>query len=503
MRNCRRAVALLIQLNTPHSPATKVTTMKHPIMTKLALAIVLGAASYWSAQQPLLHPASPASAAERSVLYYRDPSGAPLWSAAPKKDQQGIDYLSVYDDQEPSLAPPVQKAQVQNANGPRKILYYRNPMGLPDTSPVPKKDPMGMDYVPVYEGDEPDDGSIKLSPGKIQRTGVKSEPVEHRIMRTPVRAPGTIQLDERRVSVIAMRSESFVQRIADITTGTRVRAGQPLMQIYSSAIASAAAEYLTTITSKTTAGVEQYGRGSRQRLTNLDVPEQVISSMETARTAPVTVEWSAPRDGIVLERNAVEGMRAQPGDVLFRIADISQVWALVDVAERDLGSVAVGQSVNVRARSFPGRTFTGTISVIYPQVNRDTRTARIRIELSNSDFALLPDMYVDAEIDTASSAPTLAVPESAVLDTGTRQAVLVDKGEGRYEPREVKLGRRGSGYAEIRHGLAEGEAVVTTANFLIDAESNLKAALKSFAQATASSDASDTSGHAQHMGDHK
>ena len=122
MRNCRRAVALLIQLNTPHSPATKVTTMKHPIMTKLALAIVLGAASYWSAQQPLLHPASPASAAERSVLYYRDPSGAPLWSAAPKKDQRGIDYLPVYDDQEPSLEPPVQKAQVQNANGPRKIL---------------------------------------------------------------------------------------------------------------------------------------------------------------------------------------------------------------------------------------------------------------------------------------------------------------------------------------------------------------------------------------------
>src|SRR5206468_84785 len=119
---------------------TKVTTMKHPIMTKLALAIVLGAASYWSAQQPLLqellHPVPPASAAERSVLYYRDPSGAPLWSAAPKKDQRGIAYLAVYDDQEPSLEPPVQKAQVQNANGPRKILYYRNPMGLPDTSPV-------------------------------------------------------------------------------------------------------------------------------------------------------------------------------------------------------------------------------------------------------------------------------------------------------------------------------------------------------------------------------
>lgn len=485
-----------------------VTNMKHPIATKLALAIALGAASYWSAQhqpplQEFFHPVARASAAERAVLYYRDPSGAPRWSAASKKDQQGTDYQPVYDDQEPSLAPPAQKASAQTANGTRKILYYRNPMGLPDTSSVPKKDPMGMDYVPVYEGDEADDGSIKLSPGKIQRTGVKSELAEHRIMRTPVRAPGTIQLDERRVSVIAMRAESFVQKIADVTTGTRVKAGQPLMQIYSSAIASAAAEYLATITSKTTGGVEQYGRGSRQRLVNLDVPEQVISSMENTRTPLVTVEWSAPRDGIVLERNAVEGMRAQPGDVLFRIADISVVWALVDVAERDLGSIAIGRPVTVRARSFPGRTFTGSISVIYPQVNRETRTARVRVELPNSDYALLPDMYVDAEIDTASSAPTLAIPESAVLDTGARQAVLVDKGEGRYEPRAIEIGRRGSGYAEIRNGLKEGEAVVTTANFLIDAESNLKAALKSFAEGAASAEEGHTSGHAKEMGDHK
>ncbi|RZI39114.1 HlyD family efflux transporter periplasmic adaptor subunit, partial [Herbaspirillum sp. HC18] len=145
------------------------------------------------------------------------------------------------------------------------------------------------------------------------------------------------------VSVIAMRAESFVQKVADVTTGTRVKAAQPLMEIYSSAIASAAAEYLATINSKIVGGVEVYGRGSRQRLTNLDVPEPVISAMEKSKVAPVTVQWSAPRDGIVLERNAVEGMRANPGDVLFRTADISMVWALVDVAERDLGNIAVAQ----------------------------------------------------------------------------------------------------------------------------------------------------------------
>ena len=135
---------------------------------------------------------------------------------------------------------------------------------------------------------------------------------------------------------------------------------------YSSAVASAAAEDLATLNSKVVGGVEVYGRGSRQRLMNLDVPEPVITAMEKSKVAPVTVQWTAPRDGTVLERNAIEGMRANPGDVLFRIADTSVVWALVDVAERDLGSVAIGQSVAIRARSFPGRTFSGNVAVIYP-----------------------------------------------------------------------------------------------------------------------------------------
>lgn len=470
------------------------------LLTALALTggLALGADWYANGERWSVHaePATTAPVSDRTPLYYRDPEGAPRWSAGPKKDERGRDYLPVYDDDQAAAEPAKPK---QQAGSSRKILYYRNPMGLPDTSPVPKKDPMGMNYVPVYEGDEVDDGTVKLSPGKIQRTGVKSEPVERRQIRISLKAPGTIQLDERRVSVIAMRAESFVQKVADVTTGTRVKAGQPLMQIYSSAVASAAAEYLATITSKTVGGVEMYGRGSRQRLINLDVPEQVIAEMEKSRVAPVTVQWSAPRDGIVLERNAIEGMRANPGDVLFRIADISLVWALVDVAERDLGNIAVGQPVTIRARSFPGRTFSGKIAVVYPQVNKDTRTARIRIELANPDFALLPDMYVDADIGTADSAPVLAVPDSSVLDTGTRQAVLVDKGEGRFEPREVKLGRRGGGYIEVRDGLADGEAVVTSANFLIDAESNLKAALKGFA--AAAPQASDTPPHA--MGEHK
>ncbi len=424
-----------------------------------------------------------AAQASDEPIYYQDPDGRPLYSPTPKKTPDGRDYRAVpasadlsFED-EPAAAPATVVAT------DRKIKFYRNPMGLPDTSPTPKKDPMGMDYIPVYEGDDVDDGSVKLSPGKIQRTGVKSEPAARRVIRTVIRAPGTIQLDERRVSVISMRSESWVQKVADVTTGSRVKKGQPLMEIYSPTISSAAAEYVSTIKSKATSGIEVYGRGSRQRLVNLDVPDAVIAAMEKGGTVPIAIDWSAPRDGVVLERNAIEGMRAQPGDVLFRVADISVVWALIDVAERDLGALSVGQPVIVRARSHPGREFAGKVGVIYPQVNKDIRTARTRIELSNPDFALLPDMYVDAEIDTGSQQPALAVPESAVLDTGSRQAVFVDKGEGRFEPRDVKLGHRGGGYVEVREGVAEGEPVVVAANFLIDAESNLKAALKGFSDA--------------------
>jgi Cu(I)/Ag(I) efflux system membrane fusion protein len=163
-------------------------------------------------------------------------------------------------EDEPAAAPATAVA------ADRKIKFYRNPMGLADTSPIPKKDSMGMNYSRVYEGEDTDDGSVKLSPGKIQRTGVKSEPAAPRIIRTAIRALGIIQLDERRVSVISVRSESWVQKIADVTTGSKVKKGQPLMEIYSPSISSASAEYIATINSKTTGGTGPYGRGSRQRL---------------------------------------------------------------------------------------------------------------------------------------------------------------------------------------------------------------------------------------------
>ena len=462
-------------------------------LATLAALLAAGTGGYLAARPDLWPQRMKSMAATTPVVaqatksedaaYYQHPDGKPAYSLTSKQTEDGRDFRPVPASADLSFEVTGPAAAVETQ---RKIKFYRNPMGLPDTSPVPKKDSMGMAYIAVYDGEDSGDGSVKLSPGKIQRTGVKSELAAPRVIRTMIRAPGTIQLDERRVTVISMRTDGWIQKVEDVTTGTKVAKGQPLLSLYSPVIAAAAAEHVSVMGSPNAASAaNNLGRGSRQRLMNLDVPEAVIVAMEKTRTVPLSIPWTAPRDGIVLERNAVEGMRAQAGDVLFRLGDASVVWALVDVAERDLAAISVGQPVIVRARAFIGRQFAGKVSVIYPQINRETRTARVRIELPNPDIALLPDMYVDAEIDSGSPSPVLAVPESAVLDTGTRQALFVDKGEGRLEPRDVKLGARGGGYVEIREGVAAGESVVVSANFLIDAESNLKAALKGFGEAEA------------------
>lgn len=436
--------------------------------------------------------ASPAPAkATGPVVYYQNPDGKPVYSASLMVTEDGREFRAVrasedvrFDDPDEGEAMPADMAghdmskhgmtqgeAAKPAGGDRRVLYYRNPMGLPDTSPVPKKDSMGMDYIPVYSGEDEGGNVVTVSPGKVQRTGVRTETVDRRVVAQPVRVPGTVALDERRVTVIATRSDAYVDHVENVTTGDRVRKGQALVHVYSPEINAAAAQLIAN------PGFD----GARRRLQNLNVSEAVIDEMERTRKVPMAITWSSPRDGLVLQRTAIEGMKAAAGDTLFRIGDISTMWVLADVPERDLASVHVGQPVTVRLRSSPGRAFAGKVSVIYPQVNPDTRATRVRIELPNPDGALLPDMYADVEIAAGDAKPVVAVPDDAVIDTGERQVVLLDRGEGRFEPRAVKVGVRGEGYTEIRDGVAVGDRVVTAANFLIDAESNLKAALQSLA----------------------
>jgi Cu(I)/Ag(I) efflux system membrane fusion protein len=424
-------------------------------------------------------------AATGPIIYYRDPDGKPLYSTDSKTTPDGRPYIAVHASEDFSFDnPPEAAASTQDANsGAKRILFYRNPMGLPDTSPVPKKDSMGMDYIPVYEGED-DASTIQISPGKLQRTGVRSEPAALRTVTRPIRAPGTIKLDERRVAVISLRAQSFIESVENVTTGDHVTKGQPLFKLYSPDIASASAQYLSTVGDNAgranLAGRKQLIDGARQRLENLAVPANVIAEIDRTKTVPLTITWTAPRDGVILERTAVEGMRAMPGDVLFRLADTSVIWVIADVAEQDIDAVKIGAAATIKVRSLPGREFKGSVALIYPQVNPETRTTKVRIELPNPDGVLLPDMFADVEIASGAEKPVVAVPNGAVIDTGARQIVFIDKGEGRFEPREVKVGTHGENYTEIREGVGEGDRVVVAANFLIDAESNLKSALQAF-----------------------
>ena len=431
----------------------------------------------WAPAASVAEPAAPTSTGP--IVYYRSPDGLPAYSLEPKSTRDGRAYrpvrasedLGFEGDRATAMATPTAPGET------KRVRFYRNPMGLPDTSPSPKKDSMGMDYIPVYEGEAEDGNVVRVSPGKLQRTGVRSEPAALRIVSRPVRVPGTIQPDERRITVVSTRSDAFVEKVENVTTGDFVRKGQPLVRVFSPEINSAAAQLVVS------PGLE----GSRRRLSNLNVPAEAIAEMERTRNVPSAITWSSPRDGVVLERGAVEGMKAPAGMVLFRIVDISVMWLMADVPEYELGSVKVGQTATARVRSLAGRTFTGRVEVIYPQLNKENRTARVRIQLPNPDGALLADMYADVEITTGAGAPVVSVPDDAVIDTGARQVVLLDKGEGRFEPREVRTGARGTGYVEIREGITEGDRVVVAANFLIDAESNLKAALQTLSAAPAAS----------------
>jgi membrane fusion protein, copper/silver efflux system len=434
-----------------------------------------------------------ATAAERTPLYYQDPSGKPDYSPVPKKDSAGRDYVPVYD--EPGAAPASPSAPTAPAaspSGERKILYYRNPMGLPDTSPVPKKDSMGMDYIPVYadEGGGAVPGTVTISPERIQMLGVRTEAASLRSMAHIVRAVGTVAADERRIGVVNPKFEGWIEQLHVSTTGQAVRRGDALLEVYSPDLVLAQREYLVARSAAAEmAQADAMARDNAKaiaaaalsRLKNWDISADQLARLQRTGVATRTLTLSAPIGGIVMEKPALQGLHFGAGDMLYRIVDLSTVWLLADVFEQDLAQIRPGQTATITVQAYPGRVFEGRVAFVYPTVNAQTRTAKVRIEVPNPDLLLKTDMYATVEIAApAESATVLVVPDSAVLDTGTKQTVLVDRGEGRFEPRMVKLGPRADGYVAVREGLRAGEKVVTGANFLIDAESNLRAALQAF-----------------------
>ena len=384
------------------------------------------------------------------------------------------------------------KTETAQVSGGKKLLYYRNPMGLPDTSPTPKKDSMGMDYIPVYEGEDAEDGnSVKISTAKVQKLGVKVEAAALRDLSRPIRAVGRVEIDERRLFAVAPKFEGWIERLHVNVTGQPVGKGQPLFEVYSPELVSAQREYqvaaqgmatLGSATPEAQASIRQVAEAALMRLRNWDISAEQIQRLQSGGEPTRTLTFRSPVGGIVMEKKALQGARFMPGEALYQIADISGVWVLADVYERDIAQVKPGQKVEVSIDAYPGKVFAGKVSYVYPTVNAQTRTVPVRVELANPGGLLRPAMYANIDLKVSAGGTALTVPTSAVIDSGAMQRVIVQQGEGRFEPREVKLGLRGDNYVEVREGVKEGEQVVVSANFLIDSESNLKAALSSMSE---------------------
>ncbi len=319
----------------------------------------------------------------------------------------------------------------------------------------------------------------------MQKLGVRVAPVERRTLDAVVRATARVEVDERRLATITPKFEGYVEKLFVNATGQAVARGEPLFEAYSPDLLAAQREYAVAVKGLATlqgadplavAGMQRLADSALERLRNWDVTAEEIAQLQAGAAPRRALTFRAPVAGVVLERKVTLGMRFMPGETLYQIADLANVWLIADVFEQDLGRVRIGQAARARLDAYPGETFDGRVTYVYPTLRADTRTAQVRIEMPNPRGRIKPSMYAQVELATQPGT-VLAVPNSAVIDNGVRRVVLVDQGAGRFEPREVVLGVRGDEYVEVRAGVKEGESVVVAANFLLDAESNLKAAL--------------------------
>jgi membrane fusion protein, copper/silver efflux system len=356
-----------------------------------------------------------------------------------------------------------------------------------------------MNYIPVYEGEEPESGGhlVKISTEKVQKLGVRTETAALRELTRIVRAVGTVQVDERRLYTVTPKFEGWIERLHVNTTGQYVTRGQPLMEVYSPDLVTAQQEYLIAWkgveavkegSPEIQASMRQLVASALQRLRNWDISEEELTRLQKEGTARQSLTLRSPVNGVVLEKPALKGMRFMPGEMLYQISDLSSLWLLADIFEQDLALVRQGQAAKIMVNAYPGKAFDGKVAFVYPTLTAETRTAKARVELANTGGLLKPAMYANVELlARRPQGKVLTVPDSAVLDTGTRQIVLIERGEGTFEPRAVKLGMSGDGYVEVLDGVTAGEVVVTSANFLIDSESNLKAALSTLSAPAAPS----------------
>lgn len=380
------------------------------------------------------------------------------------------------------------KEDVKQEKG--EILYWRAPMDPTYISDKPGKSPMGMDLVPVYEGKEGiGAGNILIDPTTVQNMGIRTTIVERKDLTKKIRTVGTITYNEQKLHAVNSKISGWIEDLVVNFTGQYVEKGQPMLAIYSPELVSAQQEYLLAINNLNQLknspfediqqSAESLLNSTRHRLENWDIPTEDIEKIEQRGSITKTMTLVAPSSGIVVHKNAVEGTFIKEGMNLYQIANLSSVWVDVNVYEYEVPWIELNQPATMELSYIPGKTYRGKVVFIYPYLNDKTRTLKVRLEFPNPHLELKPDMYTDITIEARIDSQTLVIPSESVIRTGKRNLVFVQRDQGKFEPREIKIGAEGEqGLVKVISGLFEGEHIVTSGQFLLDSESNAQEAIK-------------------------
>ncbi len=353
----------------------------------------------------------------------------------------------------------------------REILYYRHPMNPTVTSAVPMKDEMGMDYVPIY--DDGGGAGVRISPTVVNNLGVRTSAAEHGRLWKRIDTVGYVQYDESRVWHLHARAEGWIEGLRIDSVGERVSEGQPLFDLFAPALATAQQEFLNALNR----GNQALIAASEARLRSLGIPAASIASLRRTRKPDANIRFTATADSVVTQLNVRDGMFVAPATNVMTLADLSSVWVVAEVFQRQADWVSVGRPAEVRLSARPGQVWQGEIEFVYPDLDPGTRTLQVRLRFDNPDEELKPNMFAKVVLFGGPLDDVVHIPIEALIRTGRVDRVILDMGDGRFQPREVVAGLESGDRVEIKAGLDAGDVVVTSGQFLIDSEASLKASL--------------------------